>query len=540
MSDSHTSHYSVYHHLAAQKVEFYRALLGVFVEAKERFEIALRPGEVLTRLTRTPAFATLELEELSAGLEALRDWGNLSATKDMVSARTVEEFLRPRNLYQLSARGESAERALHHYEGLLLRPGELSASALREIGDTLEELRLLLESPVPDLPKAVRALAELSRCFERLVDRAQAFIGGLQRELDSASSEEQAVLALKEELLGYLERFVRELVASSYRIRQALRSIDTFDLRPLLEALVNAELADVLTPSDQQRAQAFHLWQNRWEGLRHWFIGTAEEPSMAEALRSRALSAIPALLERIRRINDQRANRSDLASDFVALAQAFATAPDNRDLHRLWRSAFGLSSSRHLRINEATLRAWDNAECDTRLSWEEAPPYVISISQWARGQAMPRGTAPGLVDRSVAHAGLRLKAELERQRLRQARARIASLTPCRLSDLGPLNDPEFDVLLDAIGEAFTRLVPGALHGTAITEDGEMQVRLSIPAPSAAQACVETLRGTLKGPDMVITLRLLNENLSMEDSAALSTPQSFENVSATLDLSKGLA
>lgn len=40
----------VFHHLAAPKAAAYRAILQVFVAAKERFEIALRAPEVAARL----------------------------------------------------------------------------------------------------------------------------------------------------------------------------------------------------------------------------------------------------------------------------------------------------------------------------------------------------------------------------------------------------------------------------------------------------------------------------------------------------------
>lgn len=525
MSDAPSSIHVVYHHLAAPKAELYRSILQVFVEAKERFEIALRPMEIVERVNAGRVLPPLSLEEVATALESLRDWGNLSASRDMVSARTVEEFLKPKHLYQLSSRGDAAERALNYYENLLLRPGELSATALHEIGDTLEELRQLLLAPPLDTGKAVRALNILSGRFETLVARAQSFIGGLQRELDAPSAEETAFLALKEELLGYLERFVRELVSATYRISHALKALDVLDLAPLIHAAAAADLADVLAPTSVQRAQMLQQWENRWQGLRRWFIGSVGAPSQAEALRSRALAAIPALLERVRRINDQRANRSDLAADFICLARWFATAPANDDLHRLWRAAFGLASARHLRVNETTLQAWDAAAADGRMGWEDAPPYVIPITQWSRGHAGPRGAAPGIVDRSEARALLRAKAEAERQRLHAARSRLAALTPCPLSRLGPLEEPEFDVLLDAIGEAFARLAPGVDQANATTEDGGMQVTLSLPSSSSEAAClasIETARGTLRGPDFTLTLRLLDDQAG-EQSAGMNEP-----------------
>jgi hypothetical protein len=62
------------------------------------------------------------------------------------------------------------------------------------------------------------------------------FIGGLQRELDRPAAEESAFLALKKELLSYLERFVRELVAATYRISHSLRTREAKGVEPLLRS----------------------------------------------------------------------------------------------------------------------------------------------------------------------------------------------------------------------------------------------------------------------------------------------------------------
>lgn len=511
-SSSDLSH-QVFHHLAAPKAPAYRAILQIFVAAKERFEIALRASEVAGRLAALPVPPPDVVGETDvvACLDALRDWGNLSATRDVVSARTLEEYLHPKYLYQLTQAGDMAERALAFYEEGLHRPGELSASALRDIADTLDELIRLLAAPELDEPKAARALGDLASRFDTLVARAQMFVGGLQRELDRPAAEESAFLALKEELLNYLERFVRELVQATYRISQSLRTLDAAGVEPLLHAVAHAELADVLAPTVALRTRTLEKWQSRWAGLRGWFIGHSGQPAQAENLRSRALAAIPALLERVRRMHDQRANRADRATDFLALARGFATAPTNDDLHRLWRVAFALNSCRHLRVNATTLQAWADLDDGARPAWEDCPPYIITIAQWRRGRTAPRGAPPGIIDRGAARAALRAKAEAEGRALHAARSALAARTPCALTDLPELDEPGFDVLLDAIGEAFAQLGPADTTAEATTADGGLLVRIQLPAPHAELAALHTPEGILRGPDLRLTLRLTDDS-----------------------------
>ncbi|MDP1591920.1 MAG: TIGR02677 family protein [Prosthecobacter sp.] len=503
---------SVFFHLNAQKAAAYRVILRVFVAAKEGFEIALRPGEILSRIEE-PEHRHAGLggeDEIIACLDQLCLWGNLDATRDMVSARTIEEYLHPKRLFQLTHAGDMAERALAFFDKELMRPGELSTTALRDIADTLDELLRLMAAEALDEAKAVRALNDLSSRFDTLVTRAQMFIGGLQREMDKPVAEESAFIALKEELLSYLDRFVKELTSASYRIRNSLEKLDARGMEPALEAAARAELADELAPQEARRAQTLRRWQHHWSGLRGWFISSGHHTAHAESLRSRATAAIPALLERVRRMHDQRANRADRSTDFLALARWFAEAPEDEDMHRLWRAAFALNSCRHLRVNETTLQAWAALDDNERPSWEDCPPYIITIAQWTRGRVAPRGRPPGIIDRAAARAVLRERAAAESRALHAARSVLAARTPCALSELPELDDVGFEVLLDAIGEAFAMIGPADQQGEAVTADGGMSVQIHLPAPRAELARLHTAEGVLSGPDLRITLRLTED------------------------------
>jgi len=513
VTPTHPGSHASFLHIAAQKAATYRAILKIFFAAKEHFEIALRASEVRDRLAAlsvTPPGVETVID-VTQCLGALCEWGNLSATRDVVSARTISEYLHPDYLYQLTHAGDMAERAIIFYEDGLVRPGELSASALHDIADTLKELDEILALSDLDEAKAVHALMYLGERFETLVERAQMFVGNLQRELDRRAIEESAFLALKEELLNYLQRFVKELVSTTHRINESLRLLDAFDMEPLLHAAAQAELAETLSPSPALRARTFEKWQGRWAGLRGWFIGTAEHPAHAQSLRDRALDAIPTLLERVRRMHDQRANRADRATDFTTLARWFAGAPANNDLHCLWRAAFALTSSRHLRVNATTLEAWKALDDDARPSWENCPPYIITIAQWKRGKPAPRGAPPGIIDRAKARAALREKAAAEANALHAARAALAARTPCALGNLPELDEPGFEILLDAIGEAFAQIAPRDTAGEATTADGGLLVRIELPAPRAELASIHTTEGILRGPDMRLTLRLTDEH-----------------------------
>ena len=199
-------------YLNADKAALYRAVMRVFVDAKTRFTLHLRPQEVTAALTAAELADPVDAPGVESALAQLRDWGNLEAHPDTADVATVEEFYRPRYLFQLTPQGEAAERALAVYEEALQQRGELQSVALSDIRSLLGELAALAEMPVPDEAKVHRTLRTLRDRFDELTTRAQAFMRSLQRTIDLQGADVPKFLAYKEMLIGYLERFIGELV----------------------------------------------------------------------------------------------------------------------------------------------------------------------------------------------------------------------------------------------------------------------------------------------------------------------------------------
>lgn len=506
MADALTS----FAHLNAEKSSFYRAILESFVAARSQFAIALRPSEVAARVEQArcqhpgggnpAARSGIELlGEVEAALRQLKVWGNLDDAPDTAEAATVEEFYRDRRLYQLSAAGEAAERALDVFHEYLHRPGELQTTALRDVLELLDSLPPLLAQETPDDAKLHLALTTLTRRFEELTSRAQSFMRGLQRTVDLYGISVDAFLGYKERLIDYLERFIGELVVATNRTAEALLRVEAGDLAGLFAAVARREVADALESTPERYEVEESHWRRRWAGLRRWFIGEGGQASQAELLRARARSAIPALLTTVMQINERRASRVDRAADFMTLARWFAQAPDDDDAHRLWRAAFGLSSSRHLRINEETLAARSRADESSRTSWLEGAPMWISPRLRQTGRHLARGPAPTTIDRSGERARLEALAEAEAQELVLVREQLLAKGPRRLAELGPLSRGQFRLFLELVGRALAKAGNGDGLIEGVSSDGSMRVRLE-PAGAGGKAVLETEDGEFAGQD----------------------------------------
>ncbi|MFE1317921.1 TIGR02677 family protein [Kitasatospora phosalacinea] len=497
--------YRPFAHLTAANSALYRQVMGVFVRAKQEFTVHLRPEDVHLGL---PPVGRPSLDAVAAALVQLADWGNLRADPDTGRVTALEDFYRARSIYQLTREGEAAEEALAAYDGALGRRGELQAVALADIAAQLRAVLVLARRPEPDPAVAHLALLALVERFSGLAENARAFMGSLQRTVDLHEAEVEVFLAYKQRLIDYLERFIADLVTRGAEIAELLEELDAppdGPVGPLLRLAAEREAADAAPDvAAEALAAAEARWQGRWDGLRAWFLSRPGRSSQAKLLRSAARQAVPQLLSVVQALNERRAGRSDRSADFRELARWFAEAPDDDARHRLWRSAFGLYSARHLTIDQEALADREAAPVPASASWYDAPGVRISPQLRRTGSYERRGRARAVQDRGEAKAYL---AELARKQAGQtaaARARLVTRGEVRLSDLDELDRDAFRLFLLLLGDALSAWRPGTESVSATTNDGTMEIRLT-RLPGGGTAEIHTLDGTLRGPEHLVEI-----------------------------------
>jgi uncharacterized protein (TIGR02677 family) len=498
------SRLKAFSYLDTEKTPLYRALMSLFVEAKTHFEIHLRPGEVLARLQGLQEFTAEATDDLDSALGQLCAWGNLRRTQDTSDVRTVEEFYRPRYLYQLTREGEAAERAVRAYEENILHPGELQTAALGVIRDQLQTLLTYARGREFDAKKLHLTLSTLRTYFDQLTSRAQVFIGSIQRAIDLHGYELDVFIAYKERLIEYLERFIGELVIAAGEISGVIDQLELVGMGLILRATAEHDLIDAMDSGQDQVAWSEREWELRWAGLKKWFISTPDSPSQAETLRSCARSAIPSLLIAVSGIHDRRMASSDRPTDLKLLARWFALTDCDADVHRLWRSAFGLSPARHLRIDEETLAARDQQPVSPATSWMEAEAVLISPRLRRTGQQHRRGRPANVIDRGDDKKRLAELAELEAEQVDRARAKLATGQITRLSELGPLDRNEFQLFLDLLGKALAEQKHRNAEVETTSADGALRILMK-PTDDNVIAAIVTAEGVFRGRDHFIRI-----------------------------------
>ncbi|UGQ11164.1 TIGR02677 family protein [Yinghuangia sp. ASG 101] len=518
--------YRPFMHLTVANTALYRRVMGVFVQAKREFVVHLRPEDVHLGL---PVEERPTLESVGAALDQLAKWGNLRADPDTGRVTALEDFYRARSIYQLTEAGEAVEEALVAYDERLGRRGELQAVALADIAAQLRAVLALVHGSPQDASRGGNAtgadrgdgageadpavayllLRGLMDRFTGLADNARAFMGSLQRTVDLHEAEVEVFLAYKERLIEYLERFVEDLVTRGAEIAGLLDRLGTPSggpVAPLLRLAAERDAADAAPDqADSALAEAEARWCGRWDGLRAWFVSVPGRSAQARLLRTAARQAIPQLLGVVQALNARRAGRSDRSADFRELARWFADAPDDNARHRLWRSAFGLHSARHLTIDPESLAEREAEPVPPSASWHDAPGVRISPQLRRTGSYERRGRGHAVRDRTEAKAYLAQLSRKQAEQTAAARARLDTGGEILLSRLGELDPEAFRLFLVLLGDALSAWRPGDDGVTATTNDGSMEIRLT-RVPGAGRVEIPTADGVLAGPEHRVEIR----------------------------------
>jgi uncharacterized protein (TIGR02677 family) len=498
----------LFRHVSADKAAHYRAIMDTFAAAKRQFRLQLRPDEV--QLEASWPGQTPSLEEIQLSLAQLAGWGNLEAQPDTSRVSSIEDFYRARYLYRLSLGGEAVETALAVFAKTLSRQSELQTVALEDILTQLNALLALAAEPTPDAAKVHGVLRDLVRVFEGLADNAQAFMAGVARTIELQQADAQAVIAFKQRLIDYLQRFVSDLVGRSGAIAGRLTRLDG-QIEPLLLIAAQRERRDAAPGgADQLQAaleQRLASWRERWRGLTRWFISDGHIQAQSELLRAKARAAIPQLLAAVATLNERRSGRSDRSADFRILARWFADTASDADAHRLWRAAFALNPARHLSLQSGAAEL--HAQLPASTPWAEAPAVPIHPRLREQGELTPRGPPPHVRDRAAERAALASYIAEERAQIDAARAVLASGRPTRLSELGMLEPQAFRLFLTLLGEALVAQLRPDEPVQCHSADGLMLIRLEPLAPHSV-ARIETVSGVFTGRDHVLTITALGE------------------------------
>ena len=447
---------------------------------------------------------------LARALDALVQWRLLEATQDHgASYATPEEFERKNLQWSLTPRGEAAIGGLLHALDALRHAVGLQPAVLDAIGDGLSDLADLLASPEAGADARIHIrLAEVEGHLAALVASVRQFNGHLQRLVRADATDDGLFVDVKRRTVAYLEEYVEGVERPQRRVAVAIERLAGAGVATLFDrALAGANLAPV---AGEDPAPAWLAERaRRWAALRAWFAPADASTARIAGLLDIARTAIVELLRVLERRWDSRRRSASVADDYRRLAALFATAAGETEAHRLFAAAFGLWPARHA----SALPADGEARAPT-IPWAEAAGVEVAPALRTTGTLTNVGRVRPVADPARWRAARQREQAEALAHEHEVRGVLVTGGAVRLSAFGRLPMEAFAELLALLAAALDSPLDAGGARRALSVDGRLEVVLRNPGDGRT-AALHTAAGTLRGPDLLVSIDLVAEPSRLE-------------------------
>ena len=233
-----------------------------------------------------------------------------------------------------------------------------------------------------------------------------------------------------------------------------------------------------------------------WAALGSWFGGP---DGQARRLR-RQLRDLVAPWARNMHILVDTGGAVTRRGELFRLAMAVEQAPSEGEAWRIWGTAVGIFSARHLLVTA-------DAGEDQAASWADAPSAPITARFREQGVRAAVGRRARAADYAKGRAAARQARSALAAARAEAEARLRQLSGSRVSSWGTMTEAELDLFLELVGLARRDDRPGvpARTRSGLTADGRWRIVLTPPADAATVATVDSVRGRLVTVDWLFQL-----------------------------------
>jgi uncharacterized protein (TIGR02677 family) len=456
---------------SADHATVYAAVLSALVAAKVAYRLQVRTDDLVGDL----AALGIDRGRVDDALRQLQEWGCVAWVQDTTfAASSIEEYLRRHELWELTPAGEATHDAIVLVLGASERSGALQRALFRQIGDSLDRLKRAVETD--EAQGVYLQLRTLDQAVADLARNARDFHATIARTSREDRLDEHVFLAYKEELIAYLQTFHDDLVRNRVAVMRQLTELDRLSRQHLLDLASQGDDSVGLLGVPAS-------WEQRWDGMRAWFVAEPPAVSGIEQLAAATTVAIRELLALLRRLTEATTRPIDRASELAHLARWFVRL-DAEAAHELFDVAFGLGALTHLSIGPP-----DPDQVAMSTSWWRAEPAPVPITLREHGRRPSPGRPPPTADFSTT------KQYLDDQRRAEGMARNRAVADLRTIDLrsARLTDGTWAHLLSLLDSALSVRDVGDVFEATVHEHG---VALTIRAPAAVSTIVRSERGEL--------------------------------------------
>lgn len=332
-------------YLRAENAERYRVIMRCFYHEHEKIRYWLYKEDVFQMMKQFSLFQDYTIEQCQSDLQALYEWGNLSAHQDTSKVHTVQEFKNRKYRYQLSEYSVAIERLTIELEQLEIEGASLQPTLLERIRNQI----LMMKDKKEESEEAVYGWWHgLNDDFIRLNQNYQDYI----RTLNSARAEQlmksKEFLIFKDKLISYLRTFITHLQQHALAIEQYLRTLQKEDLDVIFQKVSAYELTIPRLGKELKKEEVLEQCYGRWRSLYEWFVAEQGENEVDRLyqITNDIIRRITRYALQIGEFHSQGTNRRE---EYRHIASIFARCKDMREAHELSAMVFGCETLFHLK-----------------------------------------------------------------------------------------------------------------------------------------------------------------------------------------------
>lgn len=479
----------LFRYITGDEWQEYRQIMAVFAGT---FFSDFTPEDVEQRLAE--AGVILPDGVVTARLESLRRWGNLTVSSVTGTPASLADYYRRRNRYLITRAGQEVHEAI---EGVITRIDEVRDVSTGRLRSLLEALRALTVTEVrtcdPDrLAEMVRDVFDPHQAFTSEITQFFAAINQWQNRYDLSPDEfsffAQVLVGYVTDRLGEIERASRPIADVLSGLADRFETISERANRGLASRVEEAGLAASVSVTLAPGCSV-----EDWLHLSGWFVSAAHRPARIEQLRRDAVAAVRTLTLNLTRLSRVGLSGSSRRADLLRLARLVSQRPE--EAADLANAGFGLYPPNHY----GALAGDSDDPVSITTSWSDAPQAAVPLSLRERGDTVARGNASPLPDRTAAQQEIRRRREQELSALRRAEAELLAASGLDGQALSPAALVRLQTL---VSRALSRMPVDATDFAF--RDGSVAVTLS--RTSDAGTVVRTTAGTLSFTRLQVAVR----------------------------------
>lgn len=391
-------------YLTAENTFRYRPIMRFFYQKYEQAENWLYKEDVYEALKE---YIPYTMEECQRDLEFLVSKKSLTTVQDTENANTLEKFKYKNFRYQMTDYAIEIERMTIHLEEIEVKVTSLESRLFERIRNLLKKLvhiENLKESDMYEL------WMDLTTDFTNLNQSYQDFL----KKFNEPQTEEllQSVLFIefKQDLVHYLENFIKEYLKYSKEIKDVLLSIPEETVRIFMDSLISYQKkAPKIRPEfdfDYLRT----VNQGKWNSLTKWFY-TETGDSEGERLLRATNNIISKVTKYAANLIELHGNMIQRKEEYKHLARLFDQTTSMEQSHILASTVLGVSTVRHF-------KGIPNVLSDSIVKSYDIPPIEIEIDAVKRGIRSVKERTP-ILDKTLEKERILNEYRHEEERQRQ-------------------------------------------------------------------------------------------------------------------------